>query len=204
MGKTVYGYIFDGFDVILSWFNVFMRLFFGPFLAIACNLLVTYVVWAYCIDLMPSIIISDLEYIIHIFLAIYFCCNIYGNYLSCIFTPPGTPGKLSPTEEEFWNTGVVVKNQRYTRRAFSYTIEDGVTFRFCRKCDILKPPRAHHCSVLGRCVYEMDHYCPWMSNTIGKFNYKYFILFLFHFSTGCGYMFYILQQNYMLLTPTQM
>ena len=33
--------------------------------------------------------------------------------------------------------------------------------RWCKKCGEWKPERAHHCSVSGRCVLRMDHYCLW-------------------------------------------
>lgn len=52
--------------------------------------------------------------------------------------------------------------------------------RYCKKCRAWKPPRAHHCSVLGHCVLKMDHYCIWMVNTIGLLNYKSFLLFLIY------------------------
>lgn len=52
--------------------------------------------------------------------------------------------------------------------------------RYCKKCRAWKPPRAHHCSVSGRCVLKMDHYCIWMVNTIGLLNYKAFVLFLLY------------------------
>jgi len=52
---------------------------------------------------------------------------------------------------------------------------DGRT-RFCKKCNMYKPDRAHHCKKLGRCVLEMDHWCPWVRNTIGYRNRKYFFL----------------------------
>lgn len=31
--------------------------------------------------------------------------------------------------------------------------------RWCRKCDVPKPDRAHHCSACETCVYKMDHHC---------------------------------------------
>ncbi|OVA07666.1 zinc finger protein [Macleaya cordata] len=52
--------------------------------------------------------------------------------------------------------------------------------RYCRKCNQLKPPRCHHCSVCGRCVLKMDHHCVWVVNCIGALNYKFFLLFLFY------------------------
>ena len=52
-------------------------------------------------------------------------------------------------------------------------------YRYCKKCDNLKPPRAHHCSICDRCVMKMDHHCPWMGNCIGLRNHKYFINYLF-------------------------
>ena len=33
--------------------------------------------------------------------------------------------------------------------------------RWCSSCQMWKPDRSHHSSELGRCVYKMDHFCPW-------------------------------------------
>eukprot|EP00667_Euglena_gracilis_P018872 EG_transcript_20115 len=50
--------------------------------------------------------------------------------------------------------------------------------RFCRKCNVFKPDRAHHCSDCNRCVLKMDHHCPWINNCVGFANHKFFLLFL--------------------------
>ncbi|XP_078050109.1 palmitoyltransferase ZDHHC15B isoform X3 [Augochlora pura] len=50
--------------------------------------------------------------------------------------------------------------------------------RFCEKCQLIKPDRAHHCSVCRTCVLKMDHHCPWVNNCVGFHNYKFFMLFL--------------------------
>lgn len=52
--------------------------------------------------------------------------------------------------------------------------------RMCKICKAVKPPRAHHCSICGRCVMKMDHHCPWMNNCIGLLNFKAFLLFNFY------------------------
>ncbi|XP_066587516.1 palmitoyltransferase ZDHHC2 isoform X2 [Prorops nasuta] len=50
--------------------------------------------------------------------------------------------------------------------------------RLCDKCQLIKPDRAHHCSVCGTCILKMDHHCPWINNCVGFHNYKFFMLFL--------------------------
>jgi hypothetical protein len=34
--------------------------------------------------------------------------------------------------------------------------------QLCVSCRIVRPLRAKHCSVTGRCVEAFDHYCPWV------------------------------------------
>lgn len=33
--------------------------------------------------------------------------------------------------------------------------------KWCYHCNCYKPDRSHHCSEVQRCVYKMDHFCPW-------------------------------------------
>ena len=56
--------------------------------------------------------------------------------------------------------------------------------RRCRRCDVFKPSRAHHCSLCNRCIVKMDHHCPWVNNCVGLGNHKFFILF-------CAYVCFI-------------
>merc|ERR1711934_534229 len=51
----------------------------------------------------------------------------------------------------------------------------------------LKPDRSHYCHITKRQVLRMDHFCPWVGNCIGFFNYRYFYLFLFYMWSGCMY-----------------
>ena len=67
------------------------------------------------------------------------------------------------------------------------SLSPGLYYIYCRHCRCVKPPRTHHCGVTGRCVYHMDHYCPWMANCVGYYNYRYFVLFLLYMLIGCSY-----------------
>ena len=48
----------------------------------------------------------------------------------------------------------------------------------CHTCHIVRPLRSKHCTVQKRCVAAFDHFCPYVNNTMGARNYKYFILFM--------------------------
>lgn len=57
-----------------------------------------------------------------------------------------------------------------------------VEYRYCSKCNCVKPPRTHHCSVCKRCVLKMDHHCPFVNNCVGAANHKLFWVFLMYAS----------------------
>jgi palmitoyltransferase len=58
---------------------------------------------------------------------------------------------------------------------------------FCDNSKQPKPARSHYDHVTKQLVLNMDHYCPWMFNTVGYFNYRYFYNFLLFVSVGMLY-----------------
>lgn len=61
-------------------------------------------------------------------------------------------------------------------------------YRFCDRCQVIKPDRTHHCSVCGVCVLKFDHHCPWINNCVNFNNYKFFVLFLGYALLYCIYV----------------
>ena len=50
--------------------------------------------------------------------------------------------------------------------------------KYCKTCNIWRPPRAHHCRMCDNCVETQDHHCVWLNNCVGRRNYRYFFTFV--------------------------
>ena len=83
------------------------------------------------------------------------------SYVMCVFTDPGTVPLA-------WHRMVEADETLASHH------------RFCRRSNLYRPLRSHFCSVTRRVVLNMDHFCPWVVNTVGFYNRKFFVLFLFY------------------------
>ena len=61
----------------------------------------------------------------------------------------------------------------------------GIKTRRCPRSGVYKPLKSHFSSEIQRQVVRMDHHCPWINNTIGIGNQKFFILFLGYTWLAC-------------------
>lgn len=178
----------------------------GPVLHGSALVLIFGISLVYFLFVFPSLLEkspSSMSYFLHLMLSTYLVVNVFYNLVACAWTPPGSPksvrnpGKVLGMDE--YSTPSRGQQPRYSLRK-KCTLKPGVYYKYCKTCRAVKPPRAHHCSVTDRCVYEMDHYCPWMNNCIGLYNYRYFFFFLVYLFIACGY--FILTVGYKIITLT--
>ena len=53
-----------------------------------------------------------------------------------------------------------------------------VPTKYCKTCNIWRPPRCHHCRICDNCIETQDHHCVWINNCVGRRNYRYFFTFV--------------------------
>ena len=53
-----------------------------------------------------------------------------------------------------------------------------VPTKYCKTCNIWRPPRTHHCRICDNCIETQDHHCLWLNNCVGRRNYRYFFGFI--------------------------
>ncbi|KXZ50012.1 hypothetical protein GPECTOR_18g166 [Gonium pectorale] len=106
------------------------------------------------------------------------------SYLAAVTQEPGrVPQGWHPFADE---QQARAELERMSYSSFYFDRRDPRRPRFCKRCQAWKPERAHHCSVTGRCVLRMDHWCIWVVNCVGLLNYKSFLLFIFYAALGCS------------------
>lgn len=64
------------------------------------------------------------------------------------------------------------------KSAQSKTAAMEVPTKYCKTCNIWRPPRGHHCRICDNCIETQDHHCVWLNNCIGRRNYRYFFTFV--------------------------
>jgi len=167
---------------------------------IVISAIVAWSYYAYVVQLCIFTVSEDSEVEMVILLILYhiFVTFFVSSYWRTVWTRPGDiPKKFSLSPEEL-DLVEGCENDEEQRRLLEQIVIDKDlpvsmrtihgAVRYCEKCAVIKPDRAHHCSVCGSCVLKMDHHCPWVNNCVAFYNYKYFVLFLFYGLTYCMFV----------------
>ncbi|TPX14474.1 uncharacterized protein E0L32_005438 [Thyridium curvatum] len=78
------------------------------------------------------------------------------------------PLRLAPPTNDW----VLIKSAQSSTAAME------VPTKYCKTCNIWRPPRAHHCRMCDNCIENADHHCVWLNNCMGRRNYRYFFAFV--------------------------
>lgn len=122
----------------------------------------------------------------------------FWSYVQTIFTPYAKiPSKffLTPKVSEDL---IRAPSDRHREEILAYVVKKNDLpvwcrtysggFRYCEKCNLIKPDRCHHCSICGCCVLRMDHHCPWINKCVSFTNHKFFVLFLGYTFALCAFV----------------
>ena len=61
----------------------------------------------------------------------------------------------------------------------------------CKKCNILRPKRAHHCHICDKCILKMDHHCFILNKCIGENNFNLFVRYIIMAEINASLAFWI-------------
>lgn len=109
--------------------------------------------------------------------------SIAFNYIYASLTKP-----ITPTQSLNQSSCYSISSSADIENNNSSAIVDDRESCICKKCNSVKPPRCHHCSICKKCVLKMDHHCPWLANCVGLHNYRYFYCFLLWTTIGTAYL----------------
>ncbi|XP_076437655.1 uncharacterized protein LOC143276883 [Babylonia areolata] len=57
----------------------------------------------------------------------------------------------------------------------------------CYTCQVMRPPRCHHCAVCDTCVLKRDHHCYFAGSCVGWKNQRHFLVFAVWACFSCCY-----------------
>ena len=94
---------------------------------------------------------------------------------------------MNTTSSSNINTYINNSVGRIIDNRYQLFIKPGVYYEYCPHCRVMRPPRAKHCNILNKCIYHYEYYSPWIYNSIGINNYRYYLLWLFWMCVGSFY-----------------
>lgn len=93
----------------------------------------------------------------HIILSVFFFINVAGNMYMGVFSQRKSRIQKPQAEEP------ISKNDMY-----------------CEICKVYRPPNGWHCDKCNACIVFRDHHCLFFSCCIGRYNHRYYLLYLIY------------------------
>ncbi|KAF0685746.1 Aste57867_22354 [Aphanomyces stellatus] len=185
--NACFGYVFYAMYAVTRCSVLAIRHGGGVFIAMASSLI------AFCGGVFircvaPMIASSTFGVCVYAGIMAFLLFNTVFNYVLCIITDPGKVS-IRRLEDvmEFNNDSDDENEDEEAGFTLVPSPPRSTETSFCRKCNIHRPIRAHHCSICDACVDGMDHHCPWIHACVGFGNLRYFCSFLFWLTVSCWY-----------------
>lgn len=107
------------------------------------------------------------------------CCSDPGVIpRRALIVASGTGAELSEAlGYDVLGIGQPTKNPEADSRSMVPKELQAKNYKWCRTCEIIRPPRASHCPDCDHCVLRFDHHCPFVNNCVGQRNYHFFVGF---------------------------
>lgn len=84
-------------------------------------------------------------------------------------------------------TNELRKSYEDTLESFAERSDTGIqsteNLGLCHSCHVVRVLRSKHCRYSNKCTLLFDHHCPFVGQTIGLYNYKYFYMFILSITT---------------------
>ncbi|KAF3330076.1 putative protein S-acyltransferase 7 [Carex littledalei] len=161
--------------------NVFFfrgRMICGPdprgfILTVISIIICEWILFSYSSDVSPKI--SAVVSIISVTLSIIVLTNLF-------LVGTRDPGIIPRNQNtQLMETGTSAQSKSTSRSRSRRVNVNGIEIKvkYCRICEIFRPPRSSHCAVCDNCVDKFDHHCPWTGQCIGLRNYRHYLMFVF-------------------------
>lgn len=123
-------------------FRLFMRIL-GPLMFLLAHVLIISVFVIFILFMLPFYD-TIWKQTMYFTIAVFLLSNILFNYTACALTPAGSPGPCEDPGVLLGERVVMVEGRRQHYINTRFEICPAVSYRFCRECKCIKPPRAHH------------------------------------------------------------
>ncbi|KAG9314955.1 zf-DHHC-domain-containing protein [Chiua virens] len=116
--------------------------------------------------------------------------NLYMHYYYVCTTPPGFVG--DPPRHagaDFLWASPTTKKQPSGAHGVRWSSPEldmvSASTSRCKRCQVVRPERAHHCRICNKCVLKYDHHCPvGINQCVGLHNERHFVLFMTYLVIG--------------------
>ena len=96
-------------------------------------------------------VLSLPAFLLHSLCALWLLGNVSANFLMLVRVPAGTPALTAAAAQKDVEGQLGAEDSEAVETA-------SMVYRFCKKCNATKPPRAHHCRICDVCVARMCHH----------------------------------------------